>query len=83
MLAKAGQTPIAENAAGLSTEPVMSVTDAHISQHRSAYGRQNSLFADLADFWHNLLNTMFSHYHPERHYMRGPGPACAAKRADH
>ncbi len=21
----------------------------------------------------------FQSYHPERHYMRGPGPACAAK----
>ncbi len=26
------------------------------------------------------LRTLFrSHYHPERHYMRGPGPACAAR----
>ena len=26
------------------------------------------------------LRTLFAmHYHPERHYMRGPGPACAAR----
>jgi hypothetical protein len=26
-----------------------------------------------------LRNLFASHYHPERHYMRGPGPACAAR----
>jgi hypothetical protein len=26
------------------------------------------------------LRTLFaSHYHPECHYMRGPGPACARR----
>ena len=26
-----------------------------------------------------LRGLFASHYHPERHYMRGPGPACAAR----
>lgn len=32
----------------------------------------------LADF----RAVAFSTYRPEQHYMRGPGPACAAKRAE-
>lgn len=36
----------------------------------------------LAEFLHDFQRTIFDTYHPERHYMRGPGPACAAKRAD-
>jgi hypothetical protein len=30
----------------------------------------------LRAFWHDLTR---EHYHPERHYMRGPGPAWHAK----
>jgi hypothetical protein len=37
--------------------------------------------AEIAAFWRAFLKTAFDPYHPERHYMRGPGPACAAKRA--
>ena len=35
-------------------------------------------FAALTTLWHDFLNP----YHPERHYMRGPGPACRAKYGD-
>ena len=28
-----------------------------------------------------FLKFAFDPYHPEQHYMRGPGPACAAKAA--
>jgi hypothetical protein len=28
-----------------------------------------------------LIAAVNSGYHPERHYMRGPGPACAARAA--
>jgi hypothetical protein len=27
----------------------------------------------------DIVRTFFSSYRPERHYMRGPGPACAAR----
>jgi hypothetical protein len=26
--------------------------------------------------WKVLINKLFRTYHPERHYMRGPGPKC-------
>ena len=29
--------------------------------------------------WHELTHDLFNHYRPERHYMRGPGPAWQAK----
>lgn len=32
----------------------------------------------LAAFWHDIANP----YHPELHYMRGPGPAWRAKHGD-
>jgi hypothetical protein len=28
----------------------------------------------------DLAKVFFSKYQPERHYMRGPGPACAANK---
>jgi hypothetical protein len=30
-------------------------------------------------FWRELTRDVMRHYHPELHYMRGPGPACRAK----
>jgi hypothetical protein len=30
-------------------------------------------------FWQHLTRHLFYSYHPERHYMRGPGPAWRAK----
>ena len=39
-----------------------------------------SLGASVGDFYRRLTRLMFDTYRPERHYMRGPGPACAAKR---
>ncbi|MES2752137.1 MAG: hypothetical protein V4661_12275 [Pseudomonadota bacterium] len=41
----------------------------------------SAITAEIAAFWREFLQTAFASYHPERHYMRGPGPACAAKRA--
>ena len=39
-----------------------------------------SLGASIAGFGRQLSRLMFDTYRPERHYMRGPGPACVAKR---
>jgi len=40
-------------------------------------------FADLghalAARWRKLIRDLFNPYRPERHYMRGPGPAWRAK----
>ena len=40
-----------------------------------------SLRKALADLWHTLTKDLADHYHPERHYMRGPGPKWHAKHA--
>jgi hypothetical protein len=59
----------------------MSVVDTSIKQVLpAAPGRREvSLLRALGDFLHDFQRTIFDTYHPERHYMRGPGPACAAK----
>jgi hypothetical protein len=33
----------------------------------------------LTSLWRGLMRDLFEGYRPERHYMRGPGPACRAK----
>jgi hypothetical protein len=35
----------------------------------------------ILKYWHSLMATMFDSYHPERYYMRGPGPKCRAKQS--
>jgi hypothetical protein len=59
----------------------MSVVDTSFKQVLpAAPGRREvSLLRALAEFLHDFQRTIFDTYQPERHYMRGPGPACAAK----
>ena len=61
----------------------MSVTDTSIKNISLAQPgrREASFLRALVDFVADLQRTIFDTYQPERHYMRGPGPACAAKRA--
>ena len=33
----------------------------------------------VADLWRTVPSDLFDSYHPERHYMRGPGPKWRAK----
>jgi hypothetical protein len=42
--------------------------------------REKSLFRTIFEFLRDFRHSIFDTYHPEAHYMRGPGPACAAKR---
>jgi hypothetical protein len=42
--------------------------------------RDGSVLAEFADVFASLKH-MFDAYRPERHYMRGPGPAWHAKHA--
>ena len=35
----------------------------------------------VADLWRTVTTDLFDTYHPERHYMRGPGPKWRAKHA--
>jgi hypothetical protein len=39
------------------------------------------LLQEIRDFWQTFFVAAFNPYHPEQHYMRGPGPACRAKEA--
>lgn len=43
--------------------------------------RLRSLLADILAFEGAFFKFAFDPYRPEQHYMRGPGPACAAKAA--
>jgi hypothetical protein len=38
-------------------------------------------FAEIRAFWRQFFAKAFDPYRPELYYMRGPGPACRAKRA--
>jgi hypothetical protein len=62
----------------------MSVIDTSIKQLQlpQPEGREAGFLRAVAEFIHDFQRTIFETYHPERHYMRGPGPACAAKRAE-
>ena len=57
----------------------MSVTDAPVDRETIAAASRDGLVSALTAFWHDLFRTMFDPYRPERHYMRGPGPACSRK----
>lgn len=59
----------------------MSVTDTSMREISRARPerRDAGLLRAVADFLYDFQRTVFDTYHPERHYMRGPGPACAAK----
>ena len=35
----------------------------------------------VADVWRTVTCDLFDTYHPEQHYMRGPGPKWRAKHA--
>jgi hypothetical protein len=61
----------------------MSVTDTSMKEVSLAQPerREATFLHALVDFLHDFQRTIFDTYHPERHYMRGPGPACAAKRS--
>ena len=56
----------------------MSVTEAPIAALKAINPHQdgNNLRRFLRVLWKIVFNEP---YRPERHYMRGPGPACARK----
>jgi hypothetical protein len=47
--------------------------------HGPAAVAGHGLMAEVAEFWRTFIKAAFDPYHPERHYMRGPGPACSAR----
>ncbi|HZO48339.1 MAG TPA: hypothetical protein VFB68_20815 [Xanthobacteraceae bacterium] len=54
--------------------------DRTLSQPDLKHRSQTGLWSELSNMVACLHYGLFSHYRPERHYMRGPGPACRAKR---
>ena len=45
----------------------------------AATRRPTGLFGEIFAVWNDLARALFDSYRPERHYMRGPGPAWRAK----
>ena len=43
--------------------------------------RTPSISRAVADLWRSVSTELFGTYHPEQHYMRGPGPKWRAKHA--
>jgi hypothetical protein len=50
---------------------------AHISASTAT-----GILTGIARFWLEFTALLFDGYRPERHYMRGPGPAWRAKYGD-
>ena len=53
------------------------------TQHRSQTDSPRGfigVFHEISDFFRQFILAAFHPYRPEQHYMRGPGPACKAKR---
>ena len=40
-----------------------------------------SMLDRIVTGWQRLIDRATDSYRPERHYMRGPGPACERKKA--
>ena len=40
-----------------------------------------SIGRTVAELWRTVTTDLFGTYHPEQHYMRGPGPKYRAKHA--
>ena len=47
----------------------------------AAKNKTPSIGKAAAEVWLALTSQLFNSYHPERHYMRGPGPKWRAKHA--
>ena len=56
------------------------VSGSLASPTRNSDGR-TAFFAEWRAFFLQFFDRAFDPYRPERHYMRGPGPACRAKQA--
>lgn len=61
------------------TTQTPSLRPALASRTPAAHRPFGTALAEIAAFWRAFFKAAFDPYRPERHYMRGPGPACAAK----
>ena len=69
----------------LALEGVPHQTEKRGVRHREIPDEHHSLKArvlsPIRDFWRDLTRNLFGSYHPELHYMRGPGPKWREKHA--
>jgi hypothetical protein len=61
------------------------LTSASLAPPESSAGSTESklpsgMIFEIKDFFRQFIVAAFDPYRPEVHYMRGPGPACRAKR---
>jgi hypothetical protein len=67
---------------GQTAERAMAtIASSSTSPAAESHARQPGLIGEIREFWHQFIVAAFHPYRPEQHYMRGPGPACAAKRS--
>jgi hypothetical protein len=67
--------------AGQTAERAMAtIASLSTSSAAQSHDRRPGLMGEIREFWHQFIVAAFHPYRPEQHYMRGPGPACAAKR---
>jgi hypothetical protein len=52
---------------------------AHPAEHRFKATYTEGFLPAVVMFFHEFMDSAFRLYRPERHYMRGPGPAWHAK----
>ncbi|MDO9442602.1 MAG: hypothetical protein Q7T73_17075 [Beijerinckiaceae bacterium] len=57
-----------------------SITSGPTSPIPASTAAPTGLLQEIREFWQQFFVAAFNPYRPELHYMRGPGPACAAKR---
>jgi hypothetical protein len=57
-----------------------SITSGPSSPLPASSAPPSGLLQEIRQFWQQFFVAAFNPYRPELHYMRGPGPACAAKR---
>lgn len=56
------------------------ITSASLPSPANRRGGLAKPLAEIRAFWRQFFARAFHPYRPELHYMRGPGPACRAKR---
>jgi hypothetical protein len=61
----------------MRTDPAAAIDPA--LSPRGAERPDGGLVAEVVLFWRDFVVAAFNPYRPEKHYMRGPGPAWHAK----
>ncbi len=60
-------------------DPAAALKAASTSDIDTVDNADRGLVGEVVLFWRQFVVAAFDPYRPERHYMRGPGPACRAR----